>query len=250
MKRYRAIIVEDERLASERLKDLLETHEQTIQIEGLANTGHLALQLIEAKKPDLIFLDIQLPDMTGFDILEKLSYQPWIIFTTAYTEHALEAFESFAVDYLVKPIEQNRFDSAIQKLTTRNQPALIDLQLIKSVFQNAKKEPTSLAIKKKDKIVLLDFKDIVFINADDKYISINDNKGSKHLMSKSLSEISEQLPSQFIRVHRSYIVNQDFVSEIHKHFKGKFILQLSDKLGSKIKTGETYNATVKQSFGL
>jgi len=250
MKTHRAIIVEDERLASERLKSLLETHQLSIDLEGIADTGHLAIQLIEAKKPDVIFLDIQLPDMTGFDVLSKLSYQPWIIFTTAYSEHALEAFKNLTIDYLVKPIEQERFDQAIKKLTLRNQSSNVDLQLIKSMFLNDVRKPSSLAIKKKDKIILIDFDEIVYVNAEDKYININTKVGDKHLMGKSLADLLDQLPEQFVRVHRSYIVNKNFVSEIHKHFKGKYILQLSDKLGSKIKTGETYNQVMKEVFGL
>lgn len=252
MKKYTCLIIEDEPLALLRIKRLLSEHLNTLEILGSANSGHQAITLIQQNQPDLIFLDIQLPDMTGFDVLDQLDYQPWIIFTTAYTEYALKAFEKYSIDYLVKPIEQDRFDIAINKLLARQSPSFKDLNLLREMLQNAqtKKTTSSLAIKKKDKIVLVDYEDITFLNAEDKYVSVNLKNGTTHLMGKTLTEFETMLPVQFTRVHRSYIVNRNYVAEIHKHFKGKYILQLADKLGSKIKTGETYNEVVNQSFGL
>jgi len=247
-----ALIIEDEYPARLRMHQLLEAHTETIAILGEADTGKKAIALIEAQKPDVIFLDIQLPDMTGFDVLKKISYQPSIIFTTAYSEYALKAFENYSIDYLVKPIEKERFDQSIQKLKHWDQKNKVDEQLVEHLLQAMKKPKMvqSLPIKKKDKIILVDFEQIVFFKAEDKYVNVHMNNGTEHLLSKSLSALADTLPEQFIRLHRSYIVNRKFVSEIQKYFKGKFILQLSDNNGSKITTGETYTDIVKKTFSL
>lgn len=246
-----ALIIEDEYPAMLRMAQLLQNHDNKIKVIGEADTGKKAIALIEEKKPDLIFLDIQLPDMTGFDILQQIHHQPWIIFTTAYPEFALKAFENYSIDYLVKPIEQKRFDQAIEKLAQWECKANLDKNAIKQLLQNIQptKPSSSLAIKKKDKIVLVDFEDIVFLNAEDKYVNVIMKNGKKHLMSTSLTQISTTLPNQFIQIHRSYIVNKNYVLEIQKSFKGKFTFQLSDENENKITSGETYTAIIKSAFG-
>ena len=113
---YRAVIIDDERLARKRITGFIVELEDEIKIVGEADTGKLAIELIEKERPELIFLDIQLPDMTGFDILSRISYRPKIIFTTAYQQYAIKAFEELSIDYLVKPITTERFDKAIEKL--------------------------------------------------------------------------------------------------------------------------------------
>ena len=247
-----AIIIEDEFPARLRLKKLLEVHSSEIKVIAEADTGTSAITFIEEKKPELIFLDIQLPDMTGFDVLKKLSYQPWIIFTTAYSEYALKAFETLSIDYLVKPIEQERFDLAIKKLTKWESHKSLDLSMMQLLINDLQKPKAllSLSIKKKDKIILVDFDQVSHFKAEDKYVNVHLLNGDKHLMSKTLSQIETTLPENFARVHRSYIVNKNIVVEIEKHFKGKFVLQLNDKSQSKIKTGETYTKVVKEYFNL
>lgn len=248
----RALIIEDEHPARLRLNNLLQQHTDTIHIIGEADTGKAAITLIEEKKPELIFLDIQLPDMTGFDVLNKLSFQPSIIFTTAYSDYALKAFDTMSIDYLVKPIEQKRFDQAIEKLLKWNKPQDLDLALTQKLIAKLQKSasPLSLSIKKKDKIILIDFDQVSHFKAEDKYVNVHLLNGDQHLLSKTLSQVEIGLPDNFIRIHRSYIVNKNIVVEIEKHFKGKFVLQLNDKLQNKIKTGETYTQVVKNNFGL
>lgn len=252
IKKYSCVIVEDEFLATLRLRSLLSKHANTIQIVGSASTVQAAIELINNSNPDLIFLDIQLPDGSGFDVLEKISHRSQVVFTTAYSEYAVQAFTAHALDYLVKPIEQDRFDQSISKLESQDMNPSIGLEALKNMLHSAdeKKSLSSLAIKKKDKIILLAFEDVVYFSAEDKYLNAHTQDGKTHLMSKSLTELEKELPSQFIRVQRSYIVNRSFVSEIHKHFKGKYILQLSDKNANKIQTGSSYQEVVKSSFGL
>ena len=252
LKMKTAILIEDEFPARLRLKQLLENSKSEINLLAEADTGKIAIELIEEKKPDLIFLDIQLPDMTAFDLLKKLSYKPWIIFTTAYSEYALKAFENLAIDYLVKPIEQIRFDQAIEKLSKWEDPKNLDLSLMKDLIQNLNKpKPAlSLSIKKKDKIILVDFDHVSYFQSADKYVNVYLKNGDKHLLSKTLNQLSSTLPKNFIRVHRSYIVNISLITEIQKYFKGKFILQLNDSQLTKITTGETYTIVIKEEFGI
>jgi len=251
-----AIIVEDERLARIGLHQLLEAHRDMINILGEADTCTKAIELIELHKPDLLFLDIHLPDMSGLEMLEKLSYQPKIIFTTAYREYAIDAFEKMSVDYLVKPISQERFDKSIEKLNefagrVANQDQKKMNELLSLLDKRKqKKEVTTLPIKKQDKIILLDLEDIAFLKSEDKYVSVQLLDGKMHLTDKSLNALEDKLSDQFIRVHRSYIVNKNEVLEIEKYFKGTLILCMRDKEKTRIKTGETYSKKVKEILGI
>jgi len=248
----KAIIIEDEFPARLRLSKLLDQHTDVIQLIGEAETGKSAISLIEDKKPDLLFLDIQLPDMTGFDVLSKLSYQPWIIFTTAYSEYALKAFETMSIDYLVKPIEQERFNQSINKLSQWENPQTVDYNIMQELIEKLQKPKpaVSLSIKKKDKIILIDYDQISHFKSEDKYVNVKLINGEQHLLGKTLTQLDTTLPNTFVRVHRSYIINKSIVLEIQKYFSGKFILLLKDKEMNKIKTGETYTKVIKQIFNI
>jgi len=247
-----AVIIDDERLARNRVKELLGEHRDKVMLIGEADTGASAIKLLEQKKPELIFLDIHLPDMSGFEILEKLYYEPIIIFTTAYEKYAIDAFAKYAVDYLVKPITQSRFDlsiSKLQKLNWVNPNKEID-RLVSLLKKSTTQKASSLAIKKGDKIILVDYEDIAFFKSEDKYVNLNMSNGELHLTDKTLTELVELVPDNYIRVHRSYLVNRDYIFEIEKYFKGTLILKLNDKPYSSIKTGEKYSKEVKKILGI
>lgn len=247
------VIVDDERIARARVKKLLEIHLDQINIIGEADNGTKAIQLINNKKPELIFLDIQMPDMSGFEMLSLLSYQPKIIFTTAYSEYAIKAFENFTIDYLVKPISQDRFDKAIEKLTKlQGSTQAIDLVKLQELISQVpkKKESFSFAVRKGERIVLLDYEDITYFKAEDKYVNIYLNNSEVHITDKTLSDLDSILPQDFIRIHRSIIVNKTFVGEIEKYFKGTMIVFLNDKKGTKLKSSEKYSKELKRSLGL
>jgi len=248
----KAIIIDDERLARTRVIELLKAHSSKVQILGQADNGSKAIALIEKEKPELIFLDIHLPDMSGFEILEKLSYEPVIIFTTAYEKYAVDAFTKYAVDYLVKPITQNRFDLSIQKLTKINwtNPDQEIEQLVSILKKTSIPKSSSIAIKKADKIILVDYEDIAFFKSEDKYVNLKMSNGTIHLSDKTLTQLEALVPDNFIRVHRSYLVNRDYIFEIEKYFKGTLILKLNDKNYSSIKTGEKYSKEVKSFLGI
>lgn len=247
------VIIDDERLARTRVRDLLSKHRGQITIIEEADNGTKAIKLIDSKKPELVFLDIQMPDMSGFEMLSQLSYQPKVIFTTAYSEYAIKAFENFTIDYLVKPITQDRFDKSIEKLIklqgTTQELDLIKLQELISKAPK-QKESFSFAVKKGDRIILLDYEDITHLKAEDKYVNIYLNNGEIHITDKTLNELDSELPDEFLRIHRSFIVNKFFIREIEKYFKGTLIVFLNDKKGTKLKSSEKYSKQLKVSLGL
>ena len=250
---YKAFIVEDELPAMKRVKKLLSEHHFTVELVGEADNGKIAIEQIEVLRPDVLFLDIQLPDMTGFEVLSALTYQPLVIFTTAYDQYAIKAFESYSIDYLVKPFDANRFQLAIEKLKKMgNQQKQVDFQKLETLLHQhqSKITPVSLPVKKGDKIILLDFEEIIYLKAEDKYVRIFTKNGKDHLCEKSLSKLEQKLPNIFIRVHRSFMVNRNHISEVRKYFKGKLILHLKDKEQTTITTGEKYSASVKSMLGI
>lgn len=248
----RSVIVEDEQLASQYLLSLIEQHPNDFQNIGVADSGKSAIALINKLKPDLIFLDIHLPDMTGFDVLGKLEYQPMVIFTTAYERYAIQSFETFCVDYLVKPITEDRFHLSIEKLNRIQQPRNIDLDLLTKALEDLKqkKSISAIPITLGDRIILIECEDITHLKGEDKYVRVYSEKGKSHLSSRTLNLLESTLPDNFIRVHRSAIVNRDHITDIRKYFKGKLLLTVGDEEGSTITTGGQYTESVKAALGI
>ena len=250
---YKVIIVDDESAARLRMRQLLANYESEFQLIGEAYNGLTAITQIENLQPDLVFLDIQMPDKNGFEVLAALSYQPMVIFTTAYEDYAIQAFEVHSVDYLVKPIEASRLAKTIQKLKQfqgSNQPDNNDKwQKLLAQFQ-PKKEKFALTIKNGDRIILLRFEEITYLKATDKYVTIHTIGGQRHLSDLTLNELMEKLATNFIRVHRSTIINQDFILEAKRFFKGRFIITLRDGQGTNIRSSASYSAVIKLALGL
>ena len=250
---YKAIVIDDEPAARRLMKNLLQPYADSITVIAEAGNGREAILKIEELNPDLIFLDIQMPDLTGFEVIEKLSRKPNIIFTTAYEQYAIKAFETFSIDYLLKPIKEERLKQSIQKLKQfgrLNAPVdITGLQDIIRQFQ-APQRATALTIKTGDRIILLRFENIVFLEADDKYVFVHTYDGQKHLTDQSLAALSEKLPAQFLRIQKSYIINKDKIREMHRHFNGRYLFIMEDKAGTRVTSGRTYHEELKAGFGL
>ena len=250
---FKTILIDDEPAARRLMRNLLHDYKETIEIIGEAGTGQEAIQKIEELNPDLIFLDIQMPDLTGFEVIEKLSRKPNIIFTTAYEQYAIKAFESFSIDYLLKPIKEERLRQSIEKLKQfgRLNPSIniAGLQDIIRQFQTPAKT-TALTIKTGDRIILLRFENIVYLEAQDKYVFVYTADGQKHLTDQSLAALCEKLPGQFYRIQKSYIINKDRVKEMHRHFNGRYLFLMDDKAGSRLTSGRTYYDDIRTEFSL
>ena len=250
---YRAIVIDDEPAARRLMKNLLQEHAEIISVIAEAGNGREAIQKIEELNPDLIFLDIQMPDLTGFEVIEKLQHKPNIIFTTAYEQYAIKAFESFSIDYLLKPIKEERLQQSIEKLkkfgrlnTSIN---IGSLQDIIRQFQ-APAKATALPIKTGDRIILVRFENISFLEAQDKYVFIHTVDGQKFLTDQSLSLLLEKLPSQFYRIQKSYIINKEKIREMHRHFNSRYLFIMEDKAGTRLTSGRTFQDSIRSEFGL
>ena len=250
---FKALIVDDEPAARRLMKSLLLEYPDTIEVIGEAANGREAIEKIEALKPDIIFLDIQMPDLTGFEVIEKLEHPPNVIFTTAYEQYAIKAFETFSIDYLLKPIKEERLEQSIQKLRQFGKiSSTLDLASLQQLISQLKTpvKATAFPIKTGDRINLLRFENIVYLEAQDKYVFIHTTDGQKHLTDQSLTLLEEKLPSQFYRVQKSYIINKDKVKEMHKHFNGRYLFTMDDKGCTQISSGRTYHDSIKSEFGL
>ncbi|UCH84744.1 MAG: response regulator transcription factor [Candidatus Latescibacterota bacterium] len=227
---YKTILVDDEPLALTRLRRLLDPYAGRIDIVGTADNGADAVALINRIRPDLVFLDIQMPELNGFDVLERLDYTPLVIFSTAYDQYALRAFEVNSIDYLLKPVDPVRLEKAINKLMRLSDAAAGDLRdriarMLESVPGAASHR---IQIRLGDKIKLIPVSEITFFRASDKYVEVH-SQGRVHLITKSLSQLESELPSDdFVRVHRSIIVNVNFVEEFAKDFGGGYVVRMND----------------------
>lgn len=212
--KFKAIIIEDEGLARERLKLLLHKNEDLIEILAEAANGIEGLKLINSLQPDLIFLDIQMPGLTGFEMLQQLNEIPLVIFTTAYDDYALQAFETNTIDYLLKPIAPERLEKAILKLQQRSKnKAQVNDQLLDLISQMSQPKTSFIKVKTGSITKLVKLDKICYFQAEDKYTFLHTND-KKYILKDSLNELEKTLPSQFKRIHRAHIINLDFIKEI------------------------------------
>jgi two-component system LytT family response regulator len=250
---FKTIVIDDEPAARRLMKNLLQEYSDIVEVIGEASNGKEAIEKIERLRPDLIFLDIQMPDLTGFEVIEQLNEKPNIIFTTAYEQYAIKAFETFSIDYLLKPIKEERLAQSIEKLKKFgrfNQSIDVNgLQEIIRQFQ-APKKATALPIKTGDRINLIRYENIAFLEAQDKYVCVFTLDGQKFLSDHSLTTLEEKLPANFCRIHRSYIINKEKIREMHRHFSGRYLFIMDDKALTRITSGRTYQDVFRSEFGL
>ena len=246
-RQYKAVMVEDEPLARQRLQKLLIPYSERIELIGEASDGEEGLVLIESLKPDLVFLDVQMPVMNGFEMLQQLSYTPRIIFTTAYDQYAIKAFEENSLDYLLKPIEEQRLYRTIQKLDVLETTEQ-DNQLHQLIQRLDSEDLKTITVTLGDRMILIRVEDIVYFHAEDKYVFVHDREGKKHLISTTLSALEKKLGETFLRVHRSYIINRDHVREIRKSVNGKLTFYMTGTTETRITTGQSYTPLVRKLF--
>jgi two-component system, LytTR family, response regulator len=249
----KSIIIDDEVHARSRIKRLLLNYPDVIKVISEASNGFEALELIELHKPDIIFLDIQMPGLDGFELIDKLTFLPIIIFTTAYDQFALKAFETNTLDYLVKPIEVERLDLTIRKLQWLKKDD--QEESIRKFLRVAEKlkpqhELTSLSVKIGDKILLIRLSEIVFFEADEKYVSIQTLERGRYITDLTLKTLEEKLPANFVRVQRAFMVNKNYVIELNKQFGGKYVIVMNDKDHTRVVSGTTYRENLVRYFDL
>ncbi len=234
----KTIIVEDEKLARDLIRDYLVGH-QDFEIIGEYEDGFSGLKAINELKPDLVFLDIQMPKLTGFEMLEVLEHNPAIIFTTAYDQYALRAFEHNALDYLLKPYSAERFEEALAKarerIKTGEGKKSID-RLMKDREQQT--EPIQrVVVKSRSKIHVIPVDSILYLEAQDDYVMLY-TRDAKHLKQKTMKFFESRLPAEdFVRIHRSYIVRISEIAHMQLYEKESYIVIL--KNGTKLPVSKT-----------
>ena len=249
---YKAVIVEDEAPARRLLNELLSGHRHLIYLSGEAYNGSDAIALINELKPDLIFLDIQLPDMLGLEVLKQLVYHPYVIFTTAYDEYAIKAFDALSVDYLLKPLKEDRIARALNKLqhfagNSLPYPAWNNFESLLNGY-SPPREISTLSVKKGAKFTLVQLSDIIYFEASDKYTYVHMTNGQKLFCDHMLAVLEEKLSDDFIRVQKSYIVNKQKIVEIHKYSNNRYTLILNNRDFTRIVTGPSYLQVIRRVF--
>ncbi len=243
----KTIIVDDEPLATGLLKEFLGSYPQ-FEVVAICHDGFEALKAIHLHQPDLIFLDIQMPKITGFELLELLDPAPAVIFTTAFDQHALKAFDAKALDYLVKPFSVARFDQAIVRFLRQHaQGEKEGVGEGESVHLLAEKSKR-LVVRVKNEIKIIQTQEVRYFEAEDDYISIHTPEG-KFLKKMTMKQLEESLdPEKFARVHRSFLVNLQEVSGLEPYEKESYLLRL--RSGQKIPVSKSGYARLRQVLGL
>lgn len=256
----RAYLVDDESLAVERLERLLASA-GGLRIAGRATDPVQALDFLNRESIDVLFLDIQMPGMNGFELLSQLHAQPFVIFTTAFDEYALKAFEVNSIDYLMKPIEPEQLARALKKLDRLRPAAKPDWQrnpelpaLLKELAASLRGErpeyPRRIASRVGERISFLELDAVTHFIAQDKltYALVN---GCQHCVDQSIAELEQRLdPAKFLRVHRSALVNVDWIHELNAGFAGKVVLSLKDAQHTQIPVARDRVRILKSRLGI
>jgi two-component system LytT family response regulator len=259
----RAFLVDDEPLALERLRRLLAAFPE-IQIMGAATDPAAAVKALNDSTSlgiDVLFLDIQMPGMNGFELLSRLTVQPFVIFTTAYDQHALRAFETNAIDYLLKPIEPEQLERALRKLGRlrpvaksdwQQNPALPELlkELTASLHASHATYPNRIAYRVGERISFLPLDEVTHFIAQDKLTFAIAN-GHRHCVDQTIADLEQRLdPAKFLRIHRSALINVDWIHEVNSWFAGKVVLALKDTQHTQLTVARDRVRTLKDRLGI
>ncbi|HEY6944587.1 MAG TPA: response regulator [Candidatus Acidoferrum sp.] len=224
---WRALIVDDEELARHIIRELLQPHAE-IEIVAECGNGFEAVKASAEHKPDLIFLDVQMPKLSGFDVLELIGPDPLVIFVTAYDQYAMRAFDVHAVDYLLKPIGKQRFEEALARAKGRLGEKMPTAQELAAAARPPQQFLERLVVKDGTKVTLIPVPKLDYAEAQDDYVALA-SQGKKHLKQQTITSLEACLdPKGFVRIHRSYIVNLERVVRIEPYGKDSRLAILSD----------------------
>ncbi len=244
----RALIIDDEPLARLVVLEYLQNFKE-IEVLQECNDGFEGLKAIQQYQPDLVFLDVQMPKINGFEMLELVEQPPSVIFTTAFDEYAIKAFETHAIDYLLKPFSKERFNKAVEKFLA--QTPVQAAKQTENLLDTASQSPAQherIVVKTGTKVKIIPVADVEYLEADDDYVSVHTKEGS-FLKNKTMSFFEQMLdPTQFVRVHRSYIIKIQDITRIDPYEKDAHLAIL--KSGAKIPVSKTGYVKLKQVLGI
>ena len=251
--KVRTVVVDDEQLARERLRTLLNGQGE-VELVGEGADGLSALEMIRREKPDLVFLDVQMPELNGFEVLEALGdeVRPVVVFVTAHDQFALKAFDVHAIDYLLKPFDKERFQRALKRALEMVRAARDGGpgQKLSPVLEEARNQPKKLErimVKSEGRVLLVKVDDIDWIEAADNYVNIRTGNES-HMMRDTMNSLETRLPPEkFMRISRSTIVNLERIKELQPMFHGEYVVVL--KNGTKLTLSRGYRDKLDQLTG-
>ena len=226
-KKIRTMIVDDEDLARQVLREFISAHAE-IEIVAECANGFEAVKAVAEHKPDLIFLDVQMPKLSGFDVLELIGNETAVIFVTAYDQYAMRAFEVHAVDYLLKPIGRERFEAALERAKSRMGEKMPAPPELTAAARPPKQFLDRIVVRDGTRVTLIPVRKLDYAEAQDDYIALA-SEGKKHLKQQTIASLEACLdPEQFVRVHRSYVVNFERVARIEPYGKDSRLAILAD----------------------
>jgi two-component system LytT family response regulator len=247
MRRYSAVIVDDEGPSRNRIRQLLGS-EPDFQVIGECGDGRQAVDLLRRSPPDVLFLDVQMPEMDGFAVLQEIGAKqiPAVVFVTAYDKYALHAFEVQALDYLLKPFDRERFRETLERARTRittAQAAELSDKLRDMLAALAPTARERIVIKNGGRVTLLDTASIDWIEAADNYVCLHCGT-ARHVIRETMSSLEARLDRRiFVRIHRSYMVNIDRIAEMRPWFRGDYLVFLRD--GTKLRLSRSYRESLR-----
>lgn len=252
--KYKALIVDDERNPRDRLRELLREWDHLVEVLGEADNGPDAVREIKQLRPDILFLDIRLPGMDGFEVIHNLDSQPVIIFTTAYHEHALEAFATNSIDYLLKPIRSEDLGRALNKLVGMERrakdggPEGSETRIL-SQLKEILAPPAYQAIipcKSGDKTHFVKTSEIMYFNSDSRYTFVHTGNGKKLILDTPLVDLEKRInPREFLRIRRGTIVNIAWILEVRRIFNGRMKVILLDKQATELMASRMYSDNLR-----
>ena len=252
----RALVVDDEQLARDELCYLLD-EVGGVEIVGQAGNGPEALEAVAKLVPELVFLDVQMPGFTGFEVARVLAGQerpPAVVFVTAYDEHAIQAFEVNAVDYLLKPVDANRLEGAVQRARRRRSeewPLNDHLERIVQLVEGRQGQRNQVAVKAGERFLLVQADEIIFASMADESINIVTGQIAGTCNFRTLDELQARLdPATFWRVHRSHLVNINKIKEIVPWFSRNYILRMKDAKGTEIPVSRSQTRRLREYLKL
>lgn len=240
----KTLIVDDEPLAAGLVKEFLSAYPQ-FEVVAICHDGFEALKAIQLFQPELIFLDIQMPKITGFELLELLENPPAVLFTTAFDQYAVQAFDVKGIDYLVKPFSEARFAQAIARFLSQQKAKIVPEVVDYPVSEERNKR---LVVRVKNEIKIIQIQEVRYFEAEDDYISIHTQEG-KFLKKMTMKQLEESLdPDKFARIHRSFLVNLQEVAGLEPYEKESYLLRL--RSGQKIPVSKSGYARLRLVLGL
>lgn len=248
----RAYVVDDEPLAVERLVRLLRRTGR-VEVAGSSTDPVAAVEWLRANAADVVFLDIEMPELQGFDVLARLSTQPYVVFTTAFERYALRAFEVHSIDYLLKPIEAAGLDRALDKLERilgGVEPAPDLAKAVRAVLKQSA-YPSRLPSRVGDRVEFVELASVTHFYAEDKLTMAAVCNGKAHAVDGSINDLEARLdPAEWLRIHRSTLLHLTFVQEVHGFFGGRLVVRLKDERRTELQVARERVAVLKERLGM